>query len=63
MQLNGPQLWVQVAGQGDATVVFEAGGGDDASAWDKIEPQVRMLSSVRTVVYDRAGLGHSAPAP
>jgi pimeloyl-ACP methyl ester carboxylesterase len=62
-EANGLQLWVQVAGQGDPTVVFEAGGGDDSSAWDKIEPQVRMLSSVRTVVYDRAGLGHSAPAP
>ena len=63
VQVNGPQLWVQVAGQGEPALVVEAGGGDDSSAWDKIEPQVRMLSSVRTVVYDRAGLGHSAPAP
>jgi pimeloyl-ACP methyl ester carboxylesterase len=63
VDVNGPQLWAQVAGQGDATVVFEAGGGDDSTVWEKIEPQVRMLSSVRTVLYDRAGLGHSAPAP
>jgi pimeloyl-ACP methyl ester carboxylesterase len=62
-QVNGPQLWVQVAGHGDPTVVFEAGGGDDSSVWAKIEPQIRMPSSVRTVLYDRAGLGHSAPAP
>jgi pimeloyl-ACP methyl ester carboxylesterase len=63
VEVNGPQLWVQVAGHGDPTVVFEAGGGDDSSVWAKIEPQIRTLSSVRTVVYDRAGLGKSAPAP
>jgi pimeloyl-ACP methyl ester carboxylesterase len=63
VEVNGPQLWVQVAGEGDPTVVFEAGGGDDSSVWAKIEPQIRTLSSVRTVVYDRAGLGKSAPAP
>jgi pimeloyl-ACP methyl ester carboxylesterase len=63
LQENGPQLWVQVAGTGDPTVVFEAGGGDDSSVWEKIEPQIRGPSSVRTVLYDRAGLGRSAPAP
>ena len=63
VDVNGPQLWVQVAGDGDPTVVFEAGGGDDSSVWAKVEPQVRTLGSVRTVVYDRAGLGKSAAAP
>ncbi len=58
-----PQLWMQVAGQGDVTVVFEAGGGDDSSVWAGIEPDVRRSNGVRTVVYDRAGLGKSAPAP
>jgi len=58
-----PQLWMQVAGQGDVTVVFEAGGGDDSSVWASIEPEVRRANGVRTVLYDRAGLGKSAPAP
>jgi pimeloyl-ACP methyl ester carboxylesterase len=58
-----PQLWMQVAGQGDVTVVFEAGGGDDSSVWAGMEPDVRLANGVRTVVYDRAGLGKSAPAP
>ena len=58
-----PQLWMQVDGQGDVTVVFEAGGGDDSSVWAGIEPDVRRANGVRTVVYDRAGLGKSAPAP
>jgi pimeloyl-ACP methyl ester carboxylesterase len=57
----GPQLWMQVAGHGDPTVVFEAGGGDDSSVWAGIEPQVRLRCGVRTVVYDRAGLGKSGP--
>lgn len=63
LESNGPQLWMQVAGHGDPTVVFEAGGGDDSSVWAAIEPEVRDRLGVRTVVYDRAGLGKSAPAP
>jgi len=59
---NGPQLWVQVAGDGEPTVVFEAGGGEDSSAWAKLEPEVRQRIGVRTVLYDRAGLGKSSPA-
>jgi pimeloyl-ACP methyl ester carboxylesterase len=43
--------------------VFEAGGGDDSSVWETIEPEIRLPNGVRTVLYDRAGLGKSAPAP
>ncbi|HET9622249.1 MAG TPA: alpha/beta fold hydrolase [Kofleriaceae bacterium] len=56
-------LWMQVAGDGEPTVVFEAGGGDDSSVWASLEPEVRLRVGVRTVVYDRAGLGKSPPAP
>jgi pimeloyl-ACP methyl ester carboxylesterase len=63
VDVNGPQLYMQVAGNGDPTVVFEAGGGDDSSVWAAIEPEVRRRCGVRTVVYDRAGLGKSGPAP
>ncbi|HET7499640.1 MAG TPA: alpha/beta hydrolase [Kofleriaceae bacterium] len=58
-----PQLWMQVAGDGEPTVVFEAGGGDDSSVWAGLEPDIRLHVGVRTVVYDRAGLGKSAPTP
>jgi pimeloyl-ACP methyl ester carboxylesterase len=54
---------MQVAGDGAPTVVFEAGGGDDSSVWASVEPEVRLRSGVKTVVYDRAGLGKSPPAP
>jgi pimeloyl-ACP methyl ester carboxylesterase len=53
---------MQVAGHGDPTIVFEAGGGDDSSVWAQLEPQVRAGFGVRTVVYDRAGFGKSAPS-
>ena len=53
---------MQVRGTGDPTVVFESGEGDDSSVWSKIEADVRLPNGVRTVVYDRAGLGRSAPS-
>jgi pimeloyl-ACP methyl ester carboxylesterase len=30
--------------------------------WEDLEPEVRRRFEVRTMVYDRAGLGHSAPS-
>jgi pimeloyl-ACP methyl ester carboxylesterase len=56
-------LWSEVRGDGSPTVVFEAGGGEDSSVWADLEPEVRRRESVRTLVYDRAGLGRSAPTP
>lgn len=56
-----PTLWVSVRGTGSPTVVFEAGGGEDSSVWADLEPEVRRGIQVRTLVYDRAGLGRSAP--
>jgi pimeloyl-ACP methyl ester carboxylesterase len=62
-EVDGPQLWMQVAGDGDPTVVFEAGGGDDSSVWASVEPEIRLHVGLRTVLYDRAGLGKSGPSP
>jgi pimeloyl-ACP methyl ester carboxylesterase len=56
-------LWSEVRGDGSPTVVFEAGGGEDSSVWAGLEAEVRGREAVRTFVYDRAGLGRSAPAP
>ena len=56
-----PPLWVSVRGTGSPTVVFEAGGGEHSSVWADLEPDVRRANRVRTLVYDRAGLGRSAP--
>jgi pimeloyl-ACP methyl ester carboxylesterase len=54
-------LWSEIRGDGSPTVVFEAGGGEDSSVWSDLEPEVRRREAVRTFVYDRAGLGRSAP--
>jgi len=56
-------LWALVRGEGSPTVVFEAGGGEGSSVWDDLEPEVRGRNKVRAMVYDRAGLGRSAPSP
>lgn len=62
LQVNGHALWVDLEGSGSLTVVFEAGGGNDSTAWSDLAPRVRALG-VRTFVYDRAGLGRSDVDP
>lgn len=53
MVLDGP------ADSGAPTVVFEAGMAATRSFWALIQPEVARWA--RAVVYDRAGLGRSAP--
>lgn len=43
------------------TVVFEAGLASTRSIWGLTQPQLKGIA--RAVVYDRAGMGHSPPAP
>jgi len=63
VNVGGYALWMQSRGNGTPTVVFESGGGEDSSEWSNIEPVIRERAEVRTVVYDRAGLGKSDPNP
>jgi pimeloyl-ACP methyl ester carboxylesterase len=63
VDVGGYALWMQSSGHGTPTVVFESGGGEDSSEWSNIEPIIRERAKVRTVVYDRAGLGKSDPNP
>ncbi|MEU1820343.1 alpha/beta hydrolase [Streptomyces roseifaciens] len=49
------------AGGGGATVVFEGGLAATRSYWAPVQQAV--AGSARTVVYDRSGLGRSAPDP
>ncbi len=55
MELAGP------AGGGPATVVFEGGLASTRSYWALVQQAVAR--SARAVVYDRSGLGRSAPDP
>jgi len=62
VDLGSYGLWTDLQGTGDTTVVFEAGGGADSTVWADIAPQVQALG-LKTLVYDRAGLGRSEPRP
>ncbi|WP_410665138.1 alpha/beta fold hydrolase [Amycolatopsis sp. lyj-84] len=55
MVLPGP------AGVTGPTVVFEAGAAATRSSWAAVQPEVAR--SARAIVYDRSGLGRSAPDP
>jgi pimeloyl-ACP methyl ester carboxylesterase len=63
VDVGGYSLWMRSQGEGTPTIVFESGGGDDSSVWSSMEPVIRERAEVRTVVYDRAGLGKSDPSP
>jgi pimeloyl-ACP methyl ester carboxylesterase len=62
---GGHQLRMLICGRGSPTVVFEAGGsgadGGPLEAWARVQPAVSKFT--RTVSYDRAGIGLSAPGP
>ncbi len=62
VDVGGYSLWAKTQGAGPVTVVFEAGGGADASSWTEVEPQIRAMG-VTTLIYDRSGLGHSQLSP
>jgi pimeloyl-ACP methyl ester carboxylesterase len=54
-------LWIQCSGQGSPPVVLEAGFGNGASTWSKVQPGVAQFT--RVCAYDRAGLGNSDQGP
>jgi pimeloyl-ACP methyl ester carboxylesterase len=61
VDVGGLTLHAHCVGAGTPVVVFEAGLGDDAGPWRGVQAEVGRFT--RACVYDRAGLGYSAPAP
>lgn len=57
VDVGGYHLYVEQQGTGDVTVVFDAGMGEDFSAWYKVSSEVSQFAKV--IGYDRAGLGWS----
>ena len=55
-----PAMEVFAAGAGDATVVFEAGFGDDWTPWRQVATAV--ASEARVFAYSRPGYGQSEPS-
>ena len=59
--VNGHEVEIATAGSGGAaTVVFEAGLGDDWTSWDNVASQVARQT--RIFAYSRPGYGASSPA-
>src|SRR6266496_2447358 len=61
INLGGYQLFFQSFGSGAPTVVFESGGEYGAESLANLAHQVQSFTSA--LIYDRAGLGQSDPAP
>jgi pimeloyl-ACP methyl ester carboxylesterase len=59
--IDGRRLCSFLAGEGGPAVVLDAGLGDTASTWSKVQPEVARFT--RVFSYDRAGLGRSDTAP
>lgn len=54
-------LFIDCGGSGSPSVILEAGGGADGTAWHEVLPAVRRFTSA--CAYDRAGTGRSSAAP
>lgn len=56
----GPRsLYLDCRGDGQPTVVLEAGMGSDSSTWSAVQDE--LATTTRTCAYDRAGRGRSDP--
>ncbi|MEZ4861007.1 MAG: alpha/beta hydrolase [Caldilineaceae bacterium] len=61
IDVGGYHLSMESAGAGSPTVLFECGMGCGAASLANLAAEVQHFT--RTVLYDRAGLGQSDPAP
>ena len=59
--VNGHRLFGLLSGEGETTVILDAGLGGTTEDWTKIQPEVANFS--RVFSYNRAGLGQSEKAP
>lgn len=60
VDVGGRRLNLICMGEGQRTVLFEAGGSDWSAIWALVQPAV--AARARACAYDRAGLGYSDPA-
>jgi pimeloyl-ACP methyl ester carboxylesterase len=61
IDIGGRRLAYANAGRGAPTVVFENGLGTTMASWETVAGEVAGFA--RVVLYDRAGIGGSDPAP
>jgi len=58
--VDGHRLFGLLSGEGETTVILEAGLGGTSEDWTKVQPEVATFSKVFS--YSRAGLGKSEKA-
>lgn len=64
VDIGGRSLQLLTRGEGSPTVVIEAGMGEpgiESGSWRKVMDEISKTN--RVLIYDRAGLGKSDPAP
>lgn len=61
VDVGGYSLHIYCTGEGEPTVVVDAGNGDFSVGWRGIQPEVAKFTRICT--YDRAGYGWSDPSP
>lgn len=61
VDVGGRRLHLDCAGEGQSTVVLEAGGGQNSLTWGRVPSEVSRFT--RVCSYDRAGLGWSDAGP
>ena len=59
VNVGGYKLHFHIIKGHGTPILFDAGGGDDASAWNDILPQISEATGATLVAYDRAGFGKS----
>jgi pimeloyl-ACP methyl ester carboxylesterase len=59
IEVGRRSLYIDCRGEGQPTVVLEAGSGADSSTWSAVLDG--LASATRTCTYDRAGRGRSDP--
>jgi pimeloyl-ACP methyl ester carboxylesterase len=65
-EVAGYELAVDVSGAGSTSVVFVSGLGDGGETWREVVAALRVSAGpdeIRTITYDRAGIGASDPQP
>jgi pimeloyl-ACP methyl ester carboxylesterase len=63
VDVGGYRLHFHVVKGSGLPILFEAGGGDDASTWDSILTPTAKVTGATLITYDRAGFGRSEVAP
>jgi pimeloyl-ACP methyl ester carboxylesterase len=61
IDIGGHRLHAILMGEGEPTVVFESGAGNEGSVWTLVQREV--AKHTRAVAYDRAGMGWSDSGP